>query len=170
MLKPRKGIESWELQGGFSASSDAGGETCRGAMRSRRDTWGADLDDVKAARSRVQQQRDLDAKRIHYEQKSKRLWVESWALEQRSKALAREAEELDRWIVRKVKEGTFDDDSEPVPEPEPEATMMAIDNDHDEAEIASERSDAYAPTEVFSESEQQAWVLLAQQQGVALQI
>jgi hypothetical protein len=161
-------MESWGLEGGPTASSDADGKTNHGAIRSRRDTCGADLNDLKAARSRVQLQRDLDAKRIHYEQRSKRLKIEAWVLGQRSLALTREADELDRWLARKIKEGTLDDDSELEPVPEPEATMMTCDDD--ETERASERSDAYAPTEVYSESDQQAWVLLAQQQGIALQL
>jgi hypothetical protein len=171
--RSRKGMESRGLQGGFTASSDAGGETNRGDIRSRRDIR-AGLDDVEAARSRVQRQRDLDAKRIHYQQRSKGLRIESLVMKERSDALARQADELDRWIERKTKEGTLGDDSEPEaeaepePEPEPEPTMMLWDND--EAERVSQKSDDYAPTEVFSESEQQAWVLLMQQQGVALQL
>ncbi|KAH9974887.1 hypothetical protein BGW80DRAFT_1559387 [Lactifluus volemus] len=161
---PRNGMEgsqSWGLQGGSTASSDAGGENRRRTIRSGQDTHV----DVEAARLKVELQRHRDARRIFHEQKAKRLRMEAWALRQRAELLDRQADEEDR----KMKEGTVDDDSESELS-ESESTVMECVND-DEEERASQLSESYAPTEVYSESEQQTWGLMYQpQQGVALQL
>jgi hypothetical protein len=66
-------------------------------------------------------------------------------------------------IERKMKEGTFDDDY--VSElSESESTMKACDDDEEERASESQRSESYAPTEVYSESEQQIWALMYQPQ------
>jgi hypothetical protein len=106
------------LQGGSTASSNAGGETRCGDIRSRQGTW-AGLDDVEAARVELQLRRD--ARRIYYEQTVKLLRRESWALKQRAELLEREADEADREAQRVMEEGTFDDDSE-LSESESEST------------------------------------------------
>jgi hypothetical protein len=158
--RPKKGMEgsqSWGLQGGPTASSDAGGENHRRTIRSCQDTYAG----VEAARLKVELQRHRDARRIFHEQKAKRLRMEAWALRQRAELLDRQADEVDR----KMKEGTFDDDSESELS-ESESTVMECVND-DEEERASQLSESYAPTEVYSESEQQTWALMYQpQQGV----
>jgi hypothetical protein len=164
--QPSKGMESgqsWGLQEGSTASSDAGGEI---QIRSRQDAQACA--DVEVARLEVEQQRRRDAKRIYYEQKAKWLRMESWALKQRAEHLDREADEMDRMIERKMKEGTFDDDYESELS-ESESTMKACDDDEEERASESQRSESYAPTEVYSESEQQTWALMYQpQQGVSL--
>jgi hypothetical protein len=72
--------------------------------------------------------------------------------------------------MRSMREGTFDDDSDLELSESESTTVMACGDDDDEEERASQRSSSYAPTEVFSKSEQQSWVLMYQpQQGVALQ-
>jgi hypothetical protein len=86
--------------------------------------------------------------------------MESWALRQRAELMDREADDVDRLAERKMREGTFDDDSDSKWS-ESESTVMAC---KDDEERASQRSSAYAPTEVFSESEQQAWALMYQPQ------
>ncbi|KAH9974685.1 hypothetical protein BGW80DRAFT_152208 [Lactifluus volemus] len=161
--RPRKGMESWGLQGGSTASSDAGGETRRGDIRSHRNTCA----ELEAARLGVELQRRRDARRIRHEQTAKRLRMESWALKQRAELLERKADEVDRLVERKMKGGTFDDDSESELS-ESESTVMVCGDD--EKERASQQSYTYARTEVYSGSEQQTWVLVFQQQGVALQV
>ncbi|KAH9979287.1 hypothetical protein BGW80DRAFT_1523344 [Lactifluus volemus] len=158
-----EGSQSWGLQGGSTASSDAGGENRSRKIRSRQDTYA----DVEAARLTVELQRHRDARRILREQKVKRLRMEAWALVQRAEHFNRQADEEDKLIKRK-KEGAIDDDSESeLSESEP--SVMECDND-DEEERASQLSESYAPTEVYSESEQQTWALMYQpQQGVTLQ-
>jgi hypothetical protein len=120
-------------------------------------------DDVEAARLGVELQRRRDARRIHFEQKVKQLRLESWALKQRAELMEREADDVDRLVECKMKEGTFDEDSDS----NSESTMMVC--DEEEEERASERSESYPPTEVYSESEQEAWPLMYQQ-GVAVQL
>jgi hypothetical protein len=158
-------MESWGLQGGSAASSDAGEESRRGDIRRGRRSTDAELE---AAQLRIELQRRRDARRIRREQRVKRLRIESWALKQRAMLWDRQADEMDKLAAeRKVKEDNDDDsysDSEFS-----ESTMMVCDDD-DEEERASERSDAHAPTEVYSESEQQTWALMFQQQGVALPV
>ena len=145
---------------------DAGGKARRGKIRPHQDTCAVHrgLDDnVEAARLGVELQRHRDARRIHFEQKVKQLRVESWALKQRAELMEREADDADRLAERKMKEGTFDKDSKS----ESESTMMVCDGEEEERE--SERSESYAPTEVYSESEQESWGLMYQQ-GVAVQL
>jgi hypothetical protein len=149
------GSQSWGLQGGSTASSDAGGESRRGSLRSRQDRRACA--DVEAARLEVERQRRRDASRIHFEQKLKQLRMESWALRQRAELIDREADDVDRLIERKMREGTFDDNSDSELS-ESESTVLACDDEEDER--ASQRSSTYAPTEVFSESEQQSWGLM----------
>jgi hypothetical protein len=115
--------------------------------------------DVEVARLEVELQRRLDARRIHYEQKSKRMRIESWVLKQRAELLECEADEVDRLVERKMKEGMFDEDSDSEFElSESEATVMVCDDDDDEERGSKQ-----------SESEQQTWALVYQRQGVALQ-
>jgi hypothetical protein len=157
----------WGLEGGFAASSDAGGKARHGKIRSHQDTCAGHRnsdDDVEAARLGVELQRRRDARRIHFEQTVKGLRLESWALKQRAELIERKADDVDRLIERKMKEGTFDEDSGP----ESTTTMMVV-CDEEEEERASERSESYPPTEVYSESEQEAWPLMYQQ-GVAVQL
>jgi hypothetical protein len=158
--RPRKGMESRGLQGGSTAPSDAGEETRRGDIRARRSTSA----ELEAARLGVELQRRRDARRIRREQRAKRLRMESWALTQRAALFNRQADELDKLAAkRKMKEGgTFDndDDSESESSESSESTMMMVCDDDDKEERASERSDTYAPTEVYSESEQQTWALM----------
>jgi hypothetical protein len=149
---------------------DAGGKARCGKIRPHQDTCtvhrGLD-DDVEAARLGVELQRHRDARRIHFEQMVKQLRVESWALKQRAELMEREADDADRLAERKMKEGTFDKDSESESESESESTMMLCDGEEEERK--SERSESYAPTEVYSESEQESWGLMYQQ-GVAVQL
>jgi hypothetical protein len=86
-----EGSQSWGLQGGSTASSDAGRETRRGNIRSRQGTCA----NMEAAQLEVELQRRRDARRIHYEQKAKRLRMESWALRQRAELMEHEADEVD---------------------------------------------------------------------------
>jgi hypothetical protein len=150
-------MESWGLQGESIASSDAGGETRSGDIRARQSTCA----ELEAARLGVEAQRRRDARRIRREQTVKRLRVESWALTQRAECIKRKADEMNKLAERRLKEGTFDDDDSES-ESESESTMMMVcdDDDDDEDERASQRSDTYAPTEVYSESEQQTWALM----------
>ena len=119
--------QSWGPQGGSTASSDAGEEIFRGNIRFRRDTCA----DVEAARLGVELQRRRDARRIHYEQKSKQMRMESGALRQRAELLERQADEVDRLVERKMKEGTFDEDSDSEMS-EPEPTVMVCGDDDEE--------------------------------------
>ncbi|KAH9971226.1 hypothetical protein BGW80DRAFT_1253475 [Lactifluus volemus] len=169
ILRPRNGMEGSQsrgIQGGFTASLDAGGENRRRNIRSGQDTYA----DVEAARLEVELQRRRDARRIFHEQKTKRLRMVSWALKQRAELLESQADEVDRLIERMMKEGTFNDHFESeLFESESESTVMECNNDEGE-ERGSQLSESYAPTEVYSESEQQTWALMYQpQQGVALQ-
>ena len=155
------------MEGGFTASSDADGKARRGKIRPQQDTCavheGLDDDDVEAARLGVELQRRRDARRIHFEQKVKQLRLESWALKQRAELMEREADDVDRLVECKMKEGTFNEDSDS----NSESTVMVC--DEEEEERASEQSESYPPTEVYSESEQEAWPLMYQQ-GVAVQL
>jgi hypothetical protein len=56
---------------------------------------------VEAAQLEVQLQNGRDARRIHYEQKAKRMRMESWALKQRAELLECEADEVDKLAERK---------------------------------------------------------------------
>jgi hypothetical protein len=165
--------QSWWLEGGSTASSGTGAETRHDNIRSHQYTCAVhrdcDLDEEgEAARLGVELQRRRDARSIHLEQKAKQMRMESWMLKQRAERLDREADEVDRIIERKTKEGTFDEDSESEMS-ESESTMMVCDEEEEEEVRASQRSQSYAPTEVYSESEQEMWALLYQQQGGFLQ-
>lgn len=106
-----------------------------------------DTDGVEAARERVAVQRREDAERIRCEQKQKLLVVEAWALRQRAEYLEWKATELAR---REIDGETSEWDSESGSESTESETVATPDGDET-------RSSQYAPTEVFSESEQQAW-------------
>jgi hypothetical protein len=118
--------------------------------------------DIEAARSRVAAQRREDAKRIRIKQIKKQLLSEAWALRQRAADLEREAEEMAARLAHALEEN----DMEKGAESGSESTAMEEDRD----EVLSNHS--YAPTEVYSDSEQERWTGAppAQQQegGVAL--
>jgi hypothetical protein len=108
-----------------------------------------DATGIEAARERVTVQREEDAERIRREQKSRLRMVEAWALKRRAAYLEWKAAEL----VRRGMNGESESDSELETDSESMAT-------HDEEETRSQ----YAPTEVFSESEQLAWTTATRQQ------
>jgi hypothetical protein len=109
-------------------------------------------DGVEAARERVAVQRQEDAERIRCEQKQKLLMVEVWTLKQRAGYLEWKAAEL----VRRAMEGGSSD-SESGSESMDSESVATPDGDET-------RSSQYAPTEVFSESEEQAWMTPATRQ------
>ena len=120
---------------------------------------------MEAARLEVELQRRRDARRIHYEQKTKRLRLESWALRQRAALMGREADEVDGLVERKMREGTFDDDSESELS---ESNVMACHDD--EEERATPKFVAPTRRKPLSEHRPRIVVMLYQpQQGVSLQ-
>jgi hypothetical protein len=118
--------------------------------------------EIEAARSRVAAQRREDAKRIRIEQVKERFLMEARALRQRAADFEREAEEDAAQLVRAMEEK----DKEEISESESESTAMEEDRD----DVLSNHS--HAPTEVYSDSEQEDWTHApqAKQQygGVAL--
>ena len=96
-------------------SSDAGGETCRGNIRSRQDARACA--DVEAAQLELERQRRRDAERIHFEQKAKQLRMELWALRQHAELMDQEADDVDRFAERKMSSTTTLIQSCPNPSP-----------------------------------------------------
>ena len=148
-----EGNQSSGVEGGSSASSlaDAAVDSFNPRhYQSQSSVRGLDATDIEAAREKVAAQHEEDAERIRREQKSKRHMVEAWALKQRAACLEWKAAEL----IRREIDGESDSGSE--------TESMAT---PDEEETGSQ----YALTEVFSESEQQAWTTATpQQQGLVL--
>ncbi|KAH9976872.1 hypothetical protein BGW80DRAFT_884833 [Lactifluus volemus] len=147
-----EGNQSNGLQGGSSASSD----TDVDGFNARPDHGNSSVqtDGVEAARERVAVQRQENAERIRREQRQKIFAVEAWSLRQRAEYLEWKAAEL---VRREMEGGASDSES---------GSESVATPDGDEAESQ------YAPTEVFSESEQQAWTTPATrqqwQQGLVL--
>ncbi|KAH9973108.1 hypothetical protein BGW80DRAFT_1445656 [Lactifluus volemus] len=121
-----KGVEvsqSWWLEGGSTASSGTGAETRHDNIRSHQYTCA------------VHRDCDLDEEG---KLRAKQMRMESWMLKQRAERLDREADEVDRIIERKTKEGTFDEDSESEMS-ESESTMMVCDEEEEEETLSAYR-------------------------------
>jgi hypothetical protein len=130
-------MESNGLQGGSSVFLDMGVNGCS-AMHHHGHDLVQDLDGIEAARERAAVQRPEDAEKIRREQKEKQFWMEVGALKQRAAYLEWKAEEM----IRRHRETEGE-------ESDSEASSTATPDGG---------GSGYAPTEVFSESEQQLWV------------
>jgi hypothetical protein len=166
--RPRRRTEDRQRPKGYKAgtvaSPDARVEdslaSVAGRRRGRHSSEGTK--DIEAVRSRVAARRREDAKRIRIEQIKKQLSSEAWTLRQRAADLEREAEEEAARLARALEEK----DKEKRSESGSESTAMEEDRD----EVLSNHS--YAPTEVYSDSEQERWTRAPpthqQEGGVAL--
>jgi hypothetical protein len=134
--------------------------TVAGRRRGRLSSEGTK--EIQAARSRVATQRRENAKRIRIQQIKNQFSSQAWALRQRTADLEREAEEETARLARVLEEKDKKERSES--EAGSESTAMEEDRDDDLS------NHSYAPTEVYSDSEQECWTRAApptqQQQGV----
>jgi hypothetical protein len=119
-----------------------------GRRRARHST--KDMQGIQAARLRVAARRREDAKRIRLEQIKKQILTEAQALRQRAADLEREAEDAAR-IALEMDEEKEEDENGRESESEPSTAM-----EEDKDDVLSNHS--YAPTEVYSDSEQEYWL------------
>jgi hypothetical protein len=158
LLRPRhaktpRRTEDRRLKGrkaGTIASSDARVENApiSGRRRARHST--KDMQGIHAARLRVAARRREDAKKIRLEQIKKQILTEARALRQRAADLEREAEDAAR-IALEMDEDEEEEEKGRESEPGP---LTAMEEDRDD--VLSNYS--HAPTEVYSDSEQEHWL------------